>query len=137
MVAFQTVADVLVVRNGDAFSPVLAQVFVARVFGVVWVWYFPGVIFEFRLAINARVFGRRTDAFVKVNVGDAGGAVAAIVIGADVARGHVSVAVGSLIARLTKTTVTKVANWETSGAVLTQIVIANVITLVDVVTFIR
>ena len=123
-------------RDGDAFCPILAQVFVTGVFGIVWFWRFSGIV-DFCLAINARVFGRRTDAFVKVNVGDAGGSIATIVIGANVARGNVPVAVGSLIARLTKTTVTKVADRETSGAVLTQIVIANVITLVDVVTFIR
>ena len=137
MKPFQTVADVLVVRDGDAFGPILAQVFVTGVFGIVWFWRFSGIVVDFCLAVNARVFGRRTDAFVEVNVGDASGSITTIVIGANVARGNVPVAVGSLIARLTKTTVTKVADRETAGAVLTQIVIANVVTLVDVVTFIR
>ena len=101
MKAHRAVAHVLVVTDGNAFGPVLAQVFPARIS--------PGGIVDpgefatryHRLAIGARVFCRWTNTFVEINMRYAGGAVAAVVVGAHVVRPRVSVAIGPAVPRPT------------------------------------
>ena len=122
MVSHQAVAHILVIADGDTFGPVFAQVFSTRVFSIDGRKSF----FDLSLAVSASKGGRRTHALVEVDVRDASGAVATIMIGAYVTR-RVTVTVRALEARLAQTSISVATDGQATCPIFAQVVITDVV----------